>query len=597
MRESLKERPRASFDSLAVAVLTSRFQGVVENMSSTMLRTARSGVINTAHDFSCCILTAQHEHLAMANSLPIHVMTGPDIMARYTFEMHPEPRRGDAYFHNSPYHGNSHAADHCILIPVLDDEGRHRFTIFTKAHQADCGNALPTTYMAAARDVYEEGALIFPAVKIQEDYGFIQDIVRMCELRIRAPHQWRGDLLALVGSARIGERLVLQLGAEIGWDALDEYTAQWFDYSEQAMIEAISALPPGERVVTTAHDPFPNVPDGVPITVKVSVDPVEARIEVDLRDNLDCLPCGLNTTESTARNGALIGIFNSLDRVVPNNSGSFRRLTVHLRENCAVGIPRHPASCSVATTALANRVGNAVQRAIAEFKDGVGMGEIGLIMSPTMSVISGVDPRNDDQPFVNQVFFGHPGGAGGHGFDGWLNIGDLGAGAMLLLDSVEVAEANYPIRVNERRIAADSEGPGRDRGAPGTFVEFGPVGCTIDALYASDGSVFPARGARGGDPGLVATQFKRELSGELTPLPLFERITLEPGTTILSRSCAGGGYGSPLERDPERVRRDVLEGWVTRERARDAYGVVFDEDDGVDAAATEALRTDGAAAS
>lgn len=580
-----------SFDSLAVAVLTSRFQGIVESMSSTMLRTARSGVINTAHDFSCCILTADHEHLAMANSLPIHVMTGPDMMARYTFETHPQPRRGDAYFHNSPYHGNSHAADHCILIPVMDDAGRHRFTVFTKAHQADCGNALPTTYMAAARDVYEEGALIFPAVRIQEDYEFIRDIVAMCELRIRAPHQWRGDLLALVGSARIGERLVRQLGAEVGWDALDAYTEQWFDYSEQAMIEAISALPPGEIVATTSHDPFPNVPDGVPITVKVSVDPDDARIEVDLRDNVDCLPCGLNTTESTARNGALIGIFNSLDRVVPNNSGSFRRLTVHLRENCAVGIPRHPASCSVATTALANRIGNAVQRAIAEFKDGVGMGEIGLIISPTMAVISGTDPRNGDQPFVNQVFFGHPGGAGGHGFDGWLNIGDLGAGAMLLLDSVEVAEANYPIRVSERRIAVDSEGPGRDRGAPGTFMEFGPVDCSIDALYASDGSVFPARGARGGGEGLVATQFKRELSGDLTSLPLFARITLEPGTTILSRSCAGGGYGPAFERDPERVRYDVAEGWITHERARDAYGVILTEHGDVDVAATSALRS------
>jgi N-methylhydantoinase B len=383
---------------------------------------------------------------------------------------------------------------------------------------------------------------------------------------------------------------VLQLAAEVGWDTLDDYTTQWFDYSEQAMIDAISALPRGETTVTTSHDPFPNVPDGVPLTVKVSIDPDDGRIEVDLRHNVDCLPCGLNTTESTARNAALIGIFNSLDRVVPNNSGSFRRLTVHLRENCAVGIPRHPVCCSVATTALANRVGNAVQRAIAEFKDGVGMGEIGLIMSPTMPVISGTDPRRGDQPFVNQVFFGHPGGAGGHELDGWLNIGDLGAGAMIFLDSIEVDEANYPVRIYERRIAPDSEGAGRDRGAPGTIAEFGPVDCAIDVLYASDGSVFPARGARDGHAGEVATQFKRELSGELTELPLFDRITLEPGTTILSRSCAGGGYGSPLERDPERVLEDVLEGWISRKRARDVYGVVVGDDGVLAAAATETLR-------
>jgi N-methylhydantoinase B len=83
-----------------------------------------------------------------------------------------------------------------------------------------------------ARDVYEEGALIFPAVKVQENYETNMDIVRMCQLRIRVPEQWWGDFLAMVGAARIGEREMLALGGEIGWDALDSFTRQWFDYSE-----------------------------------------------------------------------------------------------------------------------------------------------------------------------------------------------------------------------------------------------------------------------------------------------------------------------------------------------------------------------------
>jgi N-methylhydantoinase B/oxoprolinase/acetone carboxylase alpha subunit len=136
-------------------------------------------------------------------------------MAEAMKQFHPTLKRGDAFLHNSPYHGNSHAADHTILVPVVDDECVHRFTVLTKAHQADCGNALPTTYMGAAVDVYAEGALIFPAVKVQEDYKDIDDIVRMCEVRIRVPGQWKGDFLAMVGSARIGEREVLALGREV----------------------------------------------------------------------------------------------------------------------------------------------------------------------------------------------------------------------------------------------------------------------------------------------------------------------------------------------------------------------------------------------
>ena len=67
------------------------------------------------------------------------------------------------------YHGCSHAADHTLLVPVVDENRRHRFTVLAKAHQADIGNSVPTTYHGAARDVYEEGALIFPAVQVARD--------------------------------------------------------------------------------------------------------------------------------------------------------------------------------------------------------------------------------------------------------------------------------------------------------------------------------------------------------------------------------------------------------------------------------------------
>ncbi len=85
-------------------------------------------------------------------------------------------------------------------MPVIDDQGIHRFTVVAKAHQADCGNSEPTTYMGGARDIYHEGALIFPAVKVQQDYSNIDDIVRMCKMRIRVPEQWWGDYLAMIGA-------------------------------------------------------------------------------------------------------------------------------------------------------------------------------------------------------------------------------------------------------------------------------------------------------------------------------------------------------------------------------------------------------------
>ncbi|MBT3401641.1 MAG: hydantoinase B/oxoprolinase family protein, partial [Rhodospirillaceae bacterium] len=189
MKSAGEPRDPDAFDGVQLALLSNRLDGIVKKMANTLLRTGRSGVLNMARDFSCCIVTANHELLTATESLPIHVLSGPDIMAAWMCEVHPDLKRGDAFLHNSPYHGCSHPADHTILVPVFDDAGIHRFTLVAKAHQADIGNSIPTTYHARARDVYEEGALIFPAVQVQRDYQNIDDIVRMCQLRIRVPDQ------------------------------------------------------------------------------------------------------------------------------------------------------------------------------------------------------------------------------------------------------------------------------------------------------------------------------------------------------------------------------------------------------------------------
>jgi N-methylhydantoinase B len=230
MRRTAVDTPaRKTLDGAQLAIFANRFEGISSKMGNTLLRTGRSGVLNRAKDFSCCILTAGHELLAVAESLPIHVLSGPDIMARSMVEFHPQLRRGDAFLHNSPYHGCSHPADHTIIMPVIDDGGAHRFTVLAKAHQADIGNSIPTTYHGTACDVYEEGALIFPAVQVLKDYRTLDDIVRMCALRIRVPEQWHGDFLAMLGAALIGERELLALGREAGWDLLDAFARQWFD--------------------------------------------------------------------------------------------------------------------------------------------------------------------------------------------------------------------------------------------------------------------------------------------------------------------------------------------------------------------------------
>jgi N-methylhydantoinase B len=579
-----------------MAILGSRLNGIARKMANTLLRSGRSGILTIARDFSCVILTPDDELLAFAESLPIHVLSGPDRMAKTMKEFHPCLKRGDAFLHNSPYHGNTHSADHNILVPVIDDDGIHRFTVLTKAHQADCGNALPTTYMATARDVYAEGALIFPAVKVQDNYEHIDDIIRMCRMRIRVPHQWWGDYLATLGAARIGERELLALGREVGWDTLVAYARQWFSYSENRMIDAIRRIPAGSVTRTSRHDPIPGVSaDGIEIKVTVTSRPEQATIEVDLRDNPDCLPCGLNLSEACARSAAFLGVFNSIDHTVPKNAGSYRRLRVHLRENCIVGIPWHPTCCSVATTNVADHVANPVQAAMAELLGGLGLAETGSCLPPSIGVISGIDPRTG-KPFVNEVYLGITGGAGAPRTDGWLTIVHVGNAGGCFQDSVELDELRQPIFVAERRLLPDTEGAGEFRGASSAYAVFGPSLAKMQVAYVSDGTFNAPRGTRGGGDAGRADQFKIAADGARTRLPNCAEIWLEPGEMIASITTGGGGYGDPKMRDADRVRQDVVEKWITRDRAREVYGVAIDADGNIDPAATARLRAGNSAA-
>ena len=438
-------------DPILTAVLANRFDGIVREMSNTLLCAARSTVIAAAKDFSCAILTADDQLVTAADGLPVHIF-GASLQTRAMRELHDDIAAGDAFLHNDPYLGNSHAADHALLAPVFID-GEHRFTVCAKAHQADIGNSVPSTYHAFARDIYEEGALIFPCVRVQRNYETNADIVRMCRRRIRVPEQWYGDFLALIGAVRIGERRLKALCGKTGTETVMRFVGRWLDYSEARMAGAIKALPAASLVSESAHDPVASIlPDGIPLRVKLTIDPTAAMIEVDLRDNIDCVDCGLNQTEACCLANVLTAIFNCLDDDIPHNDGAFRRVRVLLRDGCVVGRPKFPHSCSVATTNVAERLIYAIQSAFAALGEGHGLAQGAASMGAAMAVVSGDDPRRGGAPYVGQLFLGLGGGPAGPKANGWLTYCLPTAAGLIRLDSVELDEVQYPIEVRSIRV-------------------------------------------------------------------------------------------------------------------------------------------------
>ena len=161
--------------------------------------------------------------------------------------------------------------------------------------------------------------------------------------------------------------------------------------------------------------------------------------------------------------------------------------------------------------------------------------------------------------------------------DGWPTYYLPVAASLMYHDSTEVDEQKYPLHVWEKRLIADSEGAGRQRGALGSKVVYSCKTDPMTVAYTFEGHDNPARGVRGGLPGRPSDGWKLDAEGNRQPVPMAAALQLQPGERLVSLTGGGGGYGSPLDRDPVLVALDVSEGWVSRDRARGVYGVALTE--------------------
>src|SRR5262245_2279434 len=170
-----------------------------------------------------------------------------------------------------------------------------------------------------------------------------------------------------------------------------------------------------------------------------------------------------------------------------------------MRDNCVVGRPRHPIGTSCATSNVNERLANAVQCCFAGLGEPYGMAEGGGNFSAALGVVSGVDGRGS-QPveYITQLMLGLSGGPGSHGYDGWLTYECSVGNGIMVIDSIEVDEAMYPILIEERRIAADSSGLGQWNGAPAIEGSYHSLTGDMVVAFVGDGGTFPAKGVLGG---------------------------------------------------------------------------------------------------
>jgi N-methylhydantoinase B len=584
-RAPATEQTRSGIDPITLSVLLNRFHAIAEQMSLAVERSAWSSVLSLARDFSCAIYDAVPRQVCMFDAIPIHTTSMHLVLGEIARTFAGDVRDGDIFACNDPYRGNTHIGDLVIATPVFAD-GAQRFWAVTRGHQLDTGATAPSSVLGTARNVYQEGITI-PPIKIVEAGRERTDVIELYLSNVRYRDALRGDLLAQIGSVARAKEQLIALCAEYGAEELLRYVDALIDYADRRMAEEIETIPDGvyegESWVDSDGAGTANIP--VRCLVEVEGD----RVTVDWSDSGPQAAGGVNGSYATTTAATGVPFMCSTDADLPHNQGSIDHIVVIARPG-TICLAEHPGSTSCATLVPSGAMHDAIGKALAQaVPERVAAGGPRFANCPTLS---GIDERTGEA--WGLMFFNDGGGGGAApGADGWPLIASVACLGGLKAMSVELLELLYPLRLERMEIEPESMGYGTSNGGPGIRTVVRPTHGAMTVVTFGDGCENPPHGILGGTPGIGGGQWV-ERSGDPARTFASSCATLEvpAGGAWVGVSTGGGGYGNPLERDPEAVRRDVGDGLMSRATARRVFGVVVEDtpEARVDSAATMAIR-------
>ncbi len=587
-----KAKAGKAVDPITFSVILNRFSTIASEMTLTMEKTAWTSIIALARDFSCAIYDAKARQVCMLDALPIHTNSMHVVLREIARVFEGNIHDGDVIVCNHAYSGNTHIGDFVTACPVFHN-GKHMFWTVTKGHQLDCGAFIPSSVPAPAKDVWQEG-LQLPPIKFYDKGKRREDVVRMYLANVRWREWLYGDLMAQLGSIWNGRRRLMELVSEYGADDIDRYVESILDYSDRRMAKEIEAIPDGDYEGKSWLDSDGR--GGVNIQIGARVSVRGENVHVDFSNSDAQVPSGNNSSYGVMQAAAGIPILCLIDPTIPHNDGCLRHISADAPKG-SVCNAKYPASTALATIGPGDTMQEAVWKALAHAVPERVMGGNGK--DGNLPMFSGKDRRHKAEADFGCMFFnGAPAGGATGKSDGWpLIMTSAGMGGLKIM-SVELCELLYPFRIDRQEIASDSMGHGEHLGGPGVDIQVSPTSAPMQCELYGEGQSNPPFGVIGGTPSIGGGSYKENLkTGKRTYFSSKGRFTLGEGDVWVGRSSGGGGYGDPLQRQPEAVLASVFDGLLTIECANDVYGVVIDRAAmAIDFATTRALRGKIAAA-
>jgi N-methylhydantoinase B len=553
-------------DPVTAEVVRGTMETICWEMATYVSRTATTPILNQSNERNATILDAKGRLVALSVGIPQFMLTST-LPVRFALEFlgTEEFRQGDVFIANDPYHGGGHLPDYNVFAPVFSN-GRMVLIASIQCHHGDTGGAVPGGYNVTAADIWGEGVR-WPAVKVIDRGEERRDVLYALQVNNRQPG-YLGDLRAQIGAAQMAASRLADLLDRYGTSTVEESCDFMIDYAARRFREEVALWPDGvyEADAYVDHDPLGH-PD-IHIHVKITV--AGDRLKIDYTGSDTRTEIQAWSTFGNTRGYTVAQIASMMDPDIPKNEGFFDGIELTVPRGCVLnpdpGRPvsagtHHPGADIGEVIALAFQHVMADKAVPQTYKTGI----------PT--TIMGVDPRTG-QSFVDpstEVYAGWCNAA--KGMDAWgaqaASFGNLWKA------TCEINESLFPHIQWGRDYRTDSGGPGQWRGLCGShWVKQVLVAAKVYTYVV--GMKYPMPGIAGGKPGAPNRLVIRANSDD--PFVVEHTANYVPmaaGDTLVYDYGGGGGWGDPLDRDPQAVLDDVLDEYVSFEGAERDYGVVL----------------------
>lgn len=556
----------SGLDPVTFEVLRNSFVTIVDEMAEQVRRTCYSFVVYN-RDFSNALCDAEGNTLAQGNQdLAAHVGTlhysCKAVLEDFEDDIHP----GDVFLVNDPYIGGTHFNDTRVILPIFADGVLIAFSQ-ANGHWADMGGSVPGSFDVTAKDMFKEGIRV-PPVRIWGKGERRGDVARLIAKNTRDPVAILGDMEAQTEACRLAEREILRLVEKYGRETVVGAMVEVQDYVERIVRQRVSELPDGSWETVDYVDQDPSSEEGlIPICVKMTID--GDRVVFDLTGSHGTIGSMYNC----AFGGTYAGIVSGLKTFFPDiplNSGLYRVVDVVVPDDTIVSA-RWPVAVSGFVMPFEK-----IMNSVFELWSGL-MPERAMACAFNIEYLQtgGFDGRSKERTYFMLYDWLAGGWGGRNGRDG-LGVTASCFGVGLMTQPVEGQERLCPIHTNEFEIVTDSGGPGRHRGGVG--VDKDSTILEVDNAvisYFCDRERSVVWGIEGGLPSRPHGLWLEQAGEERFLGAVFSDVPVNPGDRFRRGTSGGGGYGDPLERDPELVCEDVADDYVSVERAAKDYGVVI----------------------